>query len=150
MSDLSDFGGGVQEPDPPHIKKRQSVPLSVGEKRVTAGWIGPVPEREALGYVSKRDEHEHRIRALDAYGISETVLRRLAAQDVQVVLIHEAQSDRVLEYTLGQFADGTPVPDDYLLRSDDPQRYVEREECQDWWRHGGNLYLPRGETVEYE
>ncbi|AGM11234.1 hypothetical protein M197_gp70 [Haloarcula hispanica tailed virus 2] len=150
MSDLTDFGGGVQPPDPPHIQKRKQVPLSVGEKRITAGWIGPVPEREALGYVTKRDEREHRIRALDAYGISTRVLRRLEGNGVEVVLVHEAESDRVLEFTLQQYLTADEVPDRYLMRQDDPQRYVVRADATENWEHGADLYLPADRRVEYE
>lgn len=150
MSDLTDFGGGVSPPEPPHIQKRKKVPHSVGEKRIIAGWIGPVPEREAVGYVTKRDEHEHRIRALDAYGISEGVLRRLAGASVEVILVHESDSDRVLEFTARQYRDGEEVPEKYLMRSDDPQRYVKRADADENWTHGEDLYLPRGREIDYE
>jgi len=148
VTDLSDFNGGIQPPDPPQIKMVKKVPLAFGENRKTAGWIGPVPERKALGFVTKRDSQEHRIRALNAYSISEKVLKRLTAQDVQVVLIHEKDRDRVLEYTLQQFRDADNVPEKYLMRPDDPQRFV-RLRGADSWHHADTLYIPRDEPIEY-
>lgn len=148
MADLGDFGGGVTPPDPPHIQKRKKVQHTVGERRIVAGWIGPVPERDTLGYVTKRDEHEHRIRALDAYGISEGVLRRLRGADVSVILVHESESDGVLEFTARQYHEGPEVPEKYLMRSDDPQRYVLRTDADEDWDHGGNLYIPRDHQVD--
>lgn len=152
--DLTDFGGGVQPPDPPTIKKTNSVQHSMGDKRVTAGWIGPCPERDGMAYVTKRERQRHRIRALDAYGISEGVLRRLAGAGVATVLVHEAggkYDGRVLEFTLAQFTDGDEVPEEYLMRTDDPQRYVPVNEAAEVWPdHGDSLYLPRGQDVVWE
>ena len=148
MTDLSEFGGGVQPPEPPRIQKRKKVPHTVGDKRIIAGWIGPVPERDCLGYVTERDEHEHRIRALDAYGISEAVLRRLEAADVQVILVHESDSDTVLEYTMTQYQNAPSVPDTYLMRADDPQKYVCRADADENWQNGESLYLPLDTTYD--
>lgn len=150
MTDLTDFGGGVQPPEPPTIQKRKKVPVSMGEKRAIAGWVGPVPERDGVGFVTKRDPREHRIRALDAYGISETVLRRLAAKDVEAILVHEAGTDSVLEYTLRQYENAENVPETYLMRSDDPQKYVKRADAQDYWDNGDSLYLARDVRLDDE
>jgi hypothetical protein len=150
MTDLTDFGGGVSPPEPPRIQKREEIPLSVGDKRVTAGWVGPVPEREATGFVSERDPHEHRLRALDAYGISEAVLRRLRAKDVTVVLIRESGTGTVLEFDFDQYWEAENVPDQYLMRADDPQRYVPRTEQKHIWSNGDDLYIPRDARHDYE
>lgn len=149
MSDLTDFGGGVQPPEPPRIQKKRKVPLSVGEKRVIAGWYGPCPEREARAYVTKRDPERHKIHALDAYGISEKVLHRLGGVGASVILVHESDSDTVLEFSMRQYKHADDVPDQYLMREDDPQRYVPRGEAE-FWSHGAELYVPRDEKIMYD
>jgi hypothetical protein len=140
--DLTDFGGGVTPPDEPHIQKRQKVPHTVGEKRIIAGWVGPCPERDCRAYVSERDSHKHRIRALDAYGISTAVLRRLREWGVGRVFVLE-DSRRVYEFTMAAWTDAPAVPDEYLLRADDPQRYIERSAAGYTWQHDDDFYLPR-------
>jgi len=146
MSDLSDFGGGVQPPEPPHIQKKRKVPHTVGEKRIIAGWVGPCPERGCRAYVSERDSDKHRIHALDAYGISEGVLRRLGGWGVGRVFIVE-DSSTVYEFTMRAWKDAPEVPDKYLMREDDPQRYIKRVDCSDCWSNGGDFYLPRDVDV---
>jgi hypothetical protein len=147
--DLTDFGGGVTPPDEPHLQKRRKVHHRVGEKRIVAGWVGPCPERQCRGYVSERDSDTHRIHALDAYGISEGVLRRLGSWGVGRVFIVE-DSQRVYEFTMRAWKNASQVPDRYLMREDDPQRYIERIDARQTWEHGDRFYLPRDADVDME
>lgn len=151
--DLSEFGGGQTETPEPNIQKRNRIQVAVGDRRITAGWVGPSPARESVAFVSVRDPHEHRIRALDAYGISHSVLRRLP-DEVTHIYIHEQddrsnKSERVLEYRVRQYENAEDVPDQYLMRADDPQKYVPRQDSKRWWEMDGDaLYLPRDADVE--
>jgi hypothetical protein len=147
MTDLTDFGGGVTPPDEPHIQKKRKVPHTVGEKRIIAGWVGPCPERQVRAYVSERDSDTHKIHALDAYGISEGVLRRLGGWGVgRVFIVEDSQS--VYEFTMRAWKDAPQVPDQYLMREDDPQRYIERTQAKHRWENGDTFYLPRDADVD--
>lgn len=151
--DLSDYGGGKTSTEEPNIQKRNQIQIGMGERRVTAGWVGPSPARESVAFVSARDPHEHRIRAKDAYGISLSVLNRLP-EECTHIFIHEKPEDaskdeRVLEYRVRQYEHGPDVPEKFLMRSDDPQKYVKRGDAKHWWdMDGGALYLPRDRDVE--
>lgn len=144
---LNEFEDGDGS-EPPRIKKRNKVSVTVGERRKTAGWTGPT-NRGEYGFVSVRNSHEHRIRALDAYAISMTVLHKLVDKHVKVVLVVESDTGDVYEYRLKQFAgEEQTVPEEFQMTEDDPQRYVERRNRHRFWSdHKSDVYVPRDASV---
>lgn len=140
---LDDFG--VESEDPPRIRKRERVLTKHGERTLMAGWHGET-NRGEMGFVSVRNSHTHRIRALNAYAISVDVLDKLDARDVSVVLIVEEDTGDVWEYDIGAF--DTHVPETFLNRRDDPQRYATatRDAARGKWEnHRTGVYLAADE-----
>lgn len=150
--DLREFG---INPDPPapRIQKRTPIYAGLNEDgtRRTVGHVGLCPDRGdddvvASVFVTKRDSHDHRIRALDAYAISEDALPRLTDRDIKRLFVHETDTGHVYEYRMRQFTEGPNVPNHYLATRGDPQRFVTRDDAAYTWAdHGGRLYLPRGD-----
>lgn len=147
MTTLAEFDAGNGE-DPPLIRKEGRVLTTDSKRTRTAGWHGPT-NRGAVGYVTSRDSHEHRIRALDAYAISTSVLRKLELIDAEVLLVVEEDTDAVFEYRLEDFTEYADlVPERFLYDASDPQRYVPRTNAYaEWPNHRGDVYVPRGEEV---
>lgn len=144
MTTLDEFG--VEGEDPPVIKKKGRVLVDAGNRTRTAGWHGPT-NRGGVGFVTARDSHEHRLRALDAYAISKSVLRKLALLEAVVILVVETDTDAVFEFTFEDYVEyGEVVPEKFNANPRDPQRYVPRTKAYaEWPNHRGDVYVPRGE-----
>lgn len=135
----------MTDKQPPTISTRGNVHAPTAKGTRIAGKWGVVPERGCLGYVTKRDSHAHRIRSLDAYAISTSVLRNLERLKVGRVFIHETDTGDVYEYLLEDFTEyGRIVPGHILEDDTDPQRFHSRDDPAALWpKHAGLFYNHR-------
>lgn len=149
MTDLSEWGVEPSE-NPPRIQKQRQIHHTVGERRAQVGYIGPCPERAVRAFVSKRYPEAHKVHALDAYAISEGVLQQLGSMGVGRVFIHETPDDDVLEWPMRKWKEAPDLPSKYMMREDDPQRFLKAETATRWEGHGANLYIPRDVTLDVD
>lgn len=147
-TELGDFGGGITD-EPPQIRKRKAVHgghSPDGSSRKT-GHYGTMPNRPCPGFYTKRDSETHKIHAIEpdgAYAISDDVLEKLSSMGVGRILIHEYDTDRVLEFRFKEFADGPSVPD-HIGTDNDPQTYQRPGDAWAIWDgHGDDVVIPRG------
>lgn len=76
-------------------KEHQVGPIHVQSKgRIFPGYRGPVPARDAYGFVQfcTREDHYHRNE--EAYMLSDKVLAYLRAKGCAIILIAEEDTDR--------------------------------------------------------
>lgn len=112
----------------PFLHSDASVRVRLPDKgEILAGYRGPVPARQAYGFVQFCTRDSHRIRALDAYALSETLLTRIRKLGCKVVLFAETDTGTVYEFHERQFTEA--VPRQYNPVVDDPQRYVALDTC---------------------
>lgn len=130
--DLSDFTN--RDERAPTIHTDEAIRMRIPGKGVThVGWRGPVPSRNAYGFMQERHSEKHRIRALDAYALSNRVLTRIRSFGCRRVLVAETDTGTVYEFHERQFTD--PVPKQYNPQAeDDPQCYVRRTEAWNAWQ----------------
>lgn len=128
----------------PRIRKHRRVLHRTGRRTRTVGWHGPTT-RGVRGFVTARDSHEHRIRALNAYAISQKVLDKLRDRNVELILVAETDTGKVLEYSPFDFSNS--VPSEYLSDKRDPQSYAETNDATVWPDHHGDVYVPRSEDL---
>lgn len=135
-----------EDAEPPTIKKKGRVLLPDSHR--TVGWWGLCPERGTRAFVSVRSE-QHRLKARDAYAISDSVLDILDNNDVGVILIVESDTNDVYEFTTSDFrARGGSVPVSWLSDPTDTQTFRQRIGGTLWENHRGTVYRPRDEDVQ--
>lgn len=159
MSDLSDFGAFDHVP-PPRIQKQEPVP--VPELDVTAGHLGPVPERDCWGFVKEADPdgggRGHKYLdwpedATAAFAVSESAWAQVRTAGAEVVLAVDHETGDVWEWRARSW-DGQRVPKskrwDYGKEwIDDPQVYATVDEAAHRWPdHADGVFIAEHVTVQ--
>ena len=150
---LGRWGVGLSTPEAPHMKKKGSIRANIdAETSRIVGYHGISPERECRAFVTSRDSDEHRLRALDAYAISDRALSMVEAFGIERIYIVETDTGTVYEFRASDYlTDGDPVPEEFLMTAHDPQTYRRRDEALHRWRdHAGEFYIPRDVDVAFE
>lgn len=94
---------------PVMFKDEQVGPIHVKSKgRIFPGYRGPIPARDAYGFVGfrRRDRHYHRNEA--AYMLSEKVVDYIRAKGCTILLIAEDDTGDVYEFHESQFNEEVP------------------------------------------
>lgn len=96
--------------------------LSKGD--IHPGYRGPIPARDAYGFVQfcTREEHFHRNEA--SYMLSDKVLEHLRSRGVEIILFAEDDEGCVYEYHESQFDTEVPQSAKGTDEKDEPQRMV--------------------------
>lgn len=98
MTTLSDFGGGVDPPDPPYLK-------DVSEKipGIKFGAHGLDNRLNIASLNCRRRADDDRYEPLDGYAFNIEGLQALARRDVSVIYVADLSEDTVYEYEYDQF-----------------------------------------------
>lgn len=161
-TDLTDFGGGAER-DPPVVRKRKALHISVGGDVKHVGHfavlVEPEPAATTPVYVTTRDSHDHRLRYLEqdaggAYAVSRHAIgevqrhaHRYADGGVRSFFVHEVDTGDVYEWRMDALTvESQAVPEQYLETTADPQVYVTRESAAYVWTDHApdDFYAPRG------
>lgn len=136
------------ELDPPTFvfAGRMQIHTSTGVR--IAGFYGRCPERGAKAAMSKRNSHQHRLRALDAYAFSLTVIGVMEKLDTEYLFVYETNTGDVYEwkYTALRYAD--EVPDKFLDSAGDPQKYIPRQSARAVWHGHGDRFVSHPDPPE--
>jgi hypothetical protein len=127
MSDeQSKIGGFTDEKSRPVLFKDAQVgPIHVLSKGdIYPGYRGPIPGRDAYGFVQfcERETHFHRNEA--AYMLSYKVLEHLRSRGVELILIAEDDAGYVYEFHESQFDTEVPQRAKGTDEKDEDQRLV--------------------------
>ena len=147
------------ETQPPYLQQRGTIYYSHPNRgRRKAGLLTALMNREESrpedapnpkAYYKPVDPDAHFHRALESYCISITALRDCKQKDVELILIGEKDTNRVLEFTLADYLHGEDVPEHYRASSADPQKHVPAADARYVWPdHRGKLFHPRSEWSE--
>lgn len=162
-TDLGDFGGGATR-DPPRVRKRKAINMKLAGELKHPGHLVEIvtPDRAAqpaIGFLTTRDSHDHRIRYLKqdaggAYGVSRGVIsevnemahRLLGADRIQSFFVAETDTGDVYEWRMDRLERAPAVPEQYLETKRDPQVYLTRDSAEYVWDdiHPDDFYVPRG------
>lgn len=120
---LRDIGG---EPDPPVLyKDRQLGPIPVLSKgEICPGYIGRLISRECYGFVGFRQHEEHFHVKMEAYMLSDRVLRAIRDTSAFRILIAEEDTDRVYEWHHSQWRHDVPQHAKGEDEKDEEQTYA--------------------------
>lgn len=136
------------ELEPPTFQRAGRVQVHTPDGTKVAGYHGTIPERESNGFLSDRNSHKHRIRALDSYAFSITLVDTLKALDPGFVLVRETDTGDVYEWKAEALFYADEVPDQFLEHADDPQLHLPRESARAIWRSGGAGLVEKPEPPE--
>lgn len=139
MTDLSDFGGGIEPHDPPRIERKRVrwTPEVSNVDGKIAGFIGVVEnrgDRPHKCYTTRRTG-QHIYARKDAWAISQRILNVCENLGVDYVFVWDAGTKDVWEYAAAQFIDGREVPESDLEVVADPQRYVPLDDAAHYWKN---------------
>ncbi len=108
------------------FKDVQVGPINVDSKGdIYPGYRGPIPARDAYGFVQfcERETHFHRNES--SYMLSEKVLEHLRSRGVEVILIAEDDEGYVYEYHESQFNEEAPQSAKGTDEKDEVQMMVD-------------------------
>ena len=160
-TDLSDFGGGVDD-DPPQVRKTTAIHISANGEVRHVGHLARVttPGYPTWAYITTRnpDIHQYRVLGDDdggAYAVSTSVIdevqreaHRKGSTGPQTVFVVETGGD-VLEWRAEKLFEGPLVPDEFLDTKSDPQRYVTPSNADAIWRdHAPDGFYDHGASRE--
>lgn len=142
MTDLAEYGAGVEPADPPRLERRRII-QSPRTGKIDGCACRDLATGDAV-YAARRFPGHH-YSSGGGYGISESVLGVLTYAGVRRVLVHESDDDAdVFEFWLRQYREGDRVPPGQLHDDRDPERYVPTEQAVHTYpAHAGELYQRR-------
>lgn len=133
--DQSSLRNWQQEQTRPILHKDQQVgPIFVQSKgRIYPGYRGPVPSRDAYGFVQFCTRAKHYHRNEEAYMLSDKVLTYLRAKGCAVILIAEEDTGTVYEFHETQWDESVPQRAKGKKEKDEAQSMVRVTE--NWGRY---------------
>lgn len=136
MTDLRDWEDGegpATHDEPPLVLLTEystKIPAP-GKKSKTAGYTGIDPERGRV-YLSVRRRRKHRYRKENAYAISTRILRRLASENVECIIVYEADDNASHVWPFHKFDEGEHVPPSETPTRD-RQKYATIGDATEHW-----------------
>lgn len=129
---------GIESNDaPPRAQKEHKVTATNSNQ--TAGWVGPSPNRDVYIFAKVCERGKHRLRELEAYALSDTVLSKVASYGAQRIFVIELDTGDVLEWPARDF--DRSVPKKYLQDDDDPQTCAIDAHAKVWTNHEDRFWM---------